>query len=179
MNLPERHGDQRRIGVAIEVPDPYGRELQEARQRFGDPLAEAIPPHITLLGPTVLEPEEVPPAIEHLRRVARVNRPFPVLLRGTGTFRPVSAVVFIQVAAGIAECEQLERQVRSGPLEQDLRFSYHPHVTVAHDVPPAALDQAFEELAHYTAEFQVTEFLLYEHGDDGVWRPHEAFVLGG
>ena len=44
------------IGVAIEVPDPHGPELQRWRADFGDPLADAIPAHVTLLPPTVVPP---------------------------------------------------------------------------------------------------------------------------
>ena len=179
MRLPERTGDQLRIGVAIPVPAPFGPGLQEARARFGDPLAAFIPPHITLLGPTVVEPGDMAGVTEHLERVAAEAEPFVLHLRGTGTFRPVSPVVFVQVAQGIAHCERLERAVRSGPLAQRLRFNYHPHVTVAHEVPDDALDRAFAELGHYEARFPVTGFQVYEHGDDGVWRPVRDFGLGG
>ena len=114
----------------------------------------------------------------HLERVAAGVEPFVLHLRGTGSFRPVSAVVFIGVAQGIAQCERLESAVRSGPLEQRLRFNYHPHVTVAHDVDEAALDLAFDEMAHYEATFTVDAFQVYEHGDDGVWRPVRDYPLG-
>jgi 2'-5' RNA ligase len=90
----------------------------------------------------------------------------------------VSPVVFVQVAEGIAECEQLERAVRSGPLHQELRFNYHPHVTVAHEVADADLDRAFTDLAAYDAVFQVDGFQVFEHGDDGVWRVVRHVPLG-
>ncbi|WP_024285269.1 2'-5' RNA ligase family protein [Cellulomonas sp. KRMCY2] len=170
MRLPERVGDQVRIGIALAVPVPFGPALQRARAGFGDPLAKDIPPHVTLLGPTILEPVELAAVAEHLTAVGRRHAPFTVHLRGTGTFRPVSDVVFVQVVRGIAECEQLERAVRSGPLEQELRFNYHPHVTVAHDVPDAALDRAFAELADFEARFLADSIQVFEHGDDGVWR---------
>lgn len=177
MRLPERAGDQVRIGVALQVPQPYGPQLQRARAGFGDPLAQDIPPHITLLGPTVLEPAELEAVGDHLTAVGKEHAPFRIHLRGTGTFRPVSAVVFVQVVEGIAECELLERAVRSGPLQQDLRFNYHPHVTVAHDVPDEALDRAFDELAGFEARFDVDAIQVFEHGDDGVWRPVRDFPL--
>lgn len=179
MRLPERVGDQVRIGVAIQVPEPFGPQLQHARADFGDPFAHDIPPHVTLLGPTVVEPHELDVVGDHLTAVGRRHRPFTVLLRGTGTFRPVSDVVFVQVVKGIAECEQLERGVRSGPLAQEVRFNYHPHVTVAHDVPAEALDRAFDELATFEAEFLVDSLQVFEHGDDGVWRPVRDFPLLG
>lgn len=179
MRLPQRSGDQVRIGVAIPVPDPFGPVLQAARARFGDPLAASIPPHITLLGPTVVEPTDLEVVSAHLDRVAAGAAPFTLHLRGTGSFRPVSPVVFVQVAEGIAQCERLERAVRSGPLQQDLRFNYHPHVTVAHEVGDGDLDRAFTELAQYEARFRVVAFHVYEHGDDGVWRPAREHPLGG
>jgi 2'-5' RNA ligase len=41
---------------------------------------------------------------EHLRKVALAEQPFELHLRGTGTFRPVSPVVFVQLAQGIGDC---------------------------------------------------------------------------
>ena len=178
MRLPERVGEQVRIGVALQVPAPFGPELQRARAGFNDPLAQDIPPHVTLLGPTVVEPDEMAAVTDHLGAVGRDHPPFTVHLRGTGSFRPVSPVVFIQVVQGIAECEQLERAVRSGPLQQELRFNYHPHVTVAHEVGEPDLDRAFADLASYEAQFRVDGFQVFEHGDDGVWRVAHHVPLG-
>ena len=179
MRLPERSGNQVRIGVAITVPEPYGVVLQGARARFGDPWAEFIPPHITLLGPTVVEHDDIIPVDEHLAAVAEQHAPFVLRLHGTGTFRPVSPVVFVRVAQGGAECERLERSVRSGVLAQELRFSYHPHVTVAHEVADDQLDAAFAGLDDFDASFVVDSFHSYAHGDDGVWRPVRDFSLTG
>jgi 2'-5' RNA ligase len=101
-----------------------------------------------------------------------------VRLRGTGTFRPVSPVVIVGVVEGIAGCEKLAAATRSGPLAVDLGFPYHPHVTVAHDLPDERLDRAFTELADYEAGFEVDEFWLYVHDDRHGWRPTKAFQLG-
>jgi 2'-5' RNA ligase len=162
----------RTIGVAIAIPEPHGGELQSWREHFGDPMARSIPTHVTLLPPTGV-PEEALPDIEaHLRAIAAGATPFDILLRGTGTFRPASPVVFITLAEGISDCERLEHQVRSGPLgHRELEFVYHPHVTVAHDIADEALSHAFDKLAQYEARFSVWGFSLYEHGSDGVWRP--------
>ena len=46
------------------------------------------------------------------------------------------------MARGIAECERIAADVRTGPLARPLTFPYHPHVTVAHDVPTDMLDMA-------------------------------------
>ena len=167
------------IGVAVAIPPPYSDELQEWRAKFGDPFAHAIPPHVTLLPPTPVLESRLDDVCDHLQLAASSHRPFEMTLRGTGSFQPVSPVVFVQVAAGISECEQVERQVRSGLLSRDLAFYYHPHVTVAHDLDEEALDRAFAELADYEASFAVEGFSLYRHGADGVWRVENVFTFDG
>ncbi|GAB3499532.1 2'-5' RNA ligase family protein [Flexivirga sp.] len=165
------------IGVSIPIPQPFADELQKARVQAGDPLAEAVPPHVTLMPPTPVEPDAEGALRDHLAAVADTVTPFRMTLRGTGTFRPISPVVFVAVAEGIASCEQLERAVRSGPVERDLAFPYHPHVTIAHGVPEAALDDAFAELSSYERSFEVAGFDLYEHGADQVWRSVATWPL--
>ena len=145
---------------------------------YGDEQARHIPTHITLLPPTLLERDGVHALIEHLETVSRQHDPFQVILRGTGTFRPVSDVVFIQVAQGVSSCEQLERAVRSGPVERPLDFPYHPHVTVAHNLSEERLDRAFADLAGFSCAFEAKAFQLYAHPGDEVWAPVREFGLG-
>jgi 2'-5' RNA ligase len=166
------------LGVAVAVPEPFGSHLRDCRASFGDPEADRIPPHITLLPPTDVAHGDLAAVVEHLERVAAASRTFTVHLRGAASFRPVSPVVFVQLVAGIAECERLETAVRSGPLARDLAFHYHPHITVAHHLTDDRLDLAAETLEGFDAAFDVTEFLLYEHGADGVWRPQRSFTFG-
>jgi 2'-5' RNA ligase len=179
MRLPPRVGDQRRIGVAISIPEPYGARLQQVRAELGDPLARFIPPHVTLVGPTVVEPERLPEVEQHLADVARSHPPFVLRLSGTGSFRPVSPVVFVKLSRGAESCTAIEEEARTGVLEQSLRFAYHPHVTIAHDLDDASLDQAEREMAEFEATFLVDRFSLFEHGDDGVWRSVRDVLLAG
>lgn len=141
-------------------------------------MARAVPPHITILPPTQVEAELRSELEKHLTWVCEEVAPFEILLRGTGTFRPVSPVVFVQLATGIAQCESLESAVRAGPLERALDFNYHPHVTIAHNLPDDALDHAFTTLGLYEARFTAAAVHLYEHGDDEVWRPVREFAFG-
>ncbi|GAB3113623.1 2'-5' RNA ligase family protein [Janibacter alkaliphilus] len=166
-------------GVAVAIPEPWGEMLQAARERVGDPMARAIPPHVTLLPPTDIPDPALPVFRTHLEHVVARHAPFTMQLRGTGTFRPVSPVVFVQVAQGIPSCEMLEQAVRAGPVHRELEFPYHPHVTVAHALPEPALDEAFAGLATFDAVFEVTQIHLYDHGPDEVWRPQHSFTLTG
>jgi 2'-5' RNA ligase len=164
-------------GVAVTIPEPWGSTLQRARQSFGDPMASAIPPHVTLLPPTPFGDDAMEEFVGHLRAVSRTVAPFRMVLSGTGTFRPVSPVVFVQVSLGISQCEALERALRSGPVDRSLDFPYHPHVTVAHHLDEDALDRAFTELGSFRCDFHVDAIDLYQHEEDGVWRPQQSFPL--
>jgi 2'-5' RNA ligase len=166
------------IGVSIPVPDPFGCALQEFRVSLGDESARHIPTHITLVPPAEVPDRSLDDIEAHLEAAAAAHQPFRVRLRGTGTFRPVSPVVFVGVVEGISGCEMLAAATRSGPLAVEVNFPYHPHVTVAHDLPDDRLDRAFAELADYEAGFEVDEFWLYRHDERDGWRPTKAFRLG-
>ncbi|MFI0965357.1 2'-5' RNA ligase family protein [Streptomyces sp. NPDC021080] len=168
------------IGVSIAVPEPHGSLLQERRAGFGDPAACCIPTHVTLLPPTEVEDSALPAIEAHLVEVAAAGRPFPMRLSGTGTFRPLSPVVYVRVAEGAEACTWLQQQVRdvSGPVARELQFPYHPHVTVAHGIGEEAMDHAFEALSGYEAAWPCTGFALYEQGADGVWRKLREFAFG-
>jgi 2'-5' RNA ligase len=163
------------IGVAIAIPEPWATQLQDYRTSIGDVTAEKIPTHITLVPPT--ETDDLPDVEGFLTAVAVDVESFRIHLRGTGTFRPVSPVVFVTVVEGISQCEQLAARVRKGPLASDPEFPYHPHVTIAHHVADDCLDQAFHELAGFDCSFEVTEFHLYLHDDEVGWQPDHSFAL--
>ena len=168
-----------RIGVAIDIPEPWGGILTRRRAEAGDPQAAYVPAHLTLLGPTEIEPDRLPAIEDHLAAVAAAHPPFSLHLRGTGTFRPLTEVVFVVVAAGISECELLAAAIgKTGDIHRELRFPYHPHVTVAQDVSPEALDAVYEDLAGFSALFQVDGFTLFSHTGEARWQPRRDFRLG-
>jgi 2'-5' RNA ligase len=166
------------IGVSIAVPDPWGSQLQAYRSALGDDRAGGIPTHVTLAPPFGVERDAVPLVERHLAEASAAAGPFRIHLRGTGTFRPVSPVVFVTVAEGISACEQLALSVQRGPLDTNPAFPYHPHVTIAHHLPDAVLDRAFEDLADFECDFVVDRFSLYVHDVVSGWVPTRDFVLG-
>ncbi len=164
------------IGVALAIPEPWATQLQDYRTAAGDATATMIPTHITLVPPTEVE-GDLDHIEDHLVAVAGEMSVFDVHLRGTGTFRPVSPVVFVSVVEGISQCEQLATAVRRGPLDVGLTYPYHPHVTVAHHLDDDRLDLAFHELGDFECAFGVERFHLYVHHADVGWRPTHSFPL--
>lgn len=163
------------IGVTIDVPDPLGSRVARARRDSGDPLAQTVRPHVTLLPPTPVAAEDFVPVLDHLYRVFSRTVPFTVLLRGTATFRPKTPVVYIPLLAGGRTCAKLAAAVRSGPLDVQLAYPYYPHVTVAHNVSDEALDEASRALAETDFEFLVSQVRLDVQRPDGSWSPHTTF----
>jgi 2'-5' RNA ligase len=167
------------IGVSLAVPEPWGSRLQEFRVANGDQQGAAIPTHITLVPPVEVAQDQLPEVELHLGAVAAACPVYEVHLRGSGTFRPVSPVVFVNVVEGISQTEQLATACRSGPLAHDLCFPYHPHVTVAHLADESLLDRAFGDLADFECAFTVDAFHLYVHDPGLGWKATRDFALTG
>lgn len=165
------------IGVAVAIPEPWGQQLQDYRLSLGDDTATRIPTHITLVPPTEITGAQLPAIESHLAEVAARMPAYTVHLRGTGTFRPVSPVVFVSLVEGISQTEQLAFAIRQGPLSTPLAYPYHPHVTIAHHLPDEALDRAFIELTDFECTFQAREFHLYLHDEETGWAPNVDFPL--
>lgn len=164
------------VGITIPIPEPLASSLESWRASFGDPMAAVVPPHITLI--TTTPASDWDATVEHVRDVAREQKPFLVRLRSTGSFRPVSPVVFLKLVDGFEECVDLHSKLQAGPLERELEFPFHPHVTVAHDVSEAGMDAAVEELDAFEASFEVRSMGLYEHVPSGLWKLREELQFG-
>jgi 2'-5' RNA ligase len=176
---PADEGAKAVIGVVVAIPEPWAQLLVDWRTKVGDPQARLVPPHVTLLPPTEVAAAERDAVTAHLTQVAGAHPAFPMHLSGTGTFSPVSDVVFVAVARGIGDCELLATDVRQGPLDRPLAYPYHPHVTVAHDVAPDMLELAYSGLADLSAEFEVGHFTEFEQTPTGAWAIAREYPLTG
>ena len=84
-------------------------------------------------------------------------------LSGTGTFSPGVGGRVRRGGAGAsatASCSPPTSVAARWPAP--LSFPYHPHVTVAHDVPADMLELAYSGLADLSAEFRVDSFTEFE-----------------
>lgn len=165
------------IGVSLGLPEPWASRLQEYRAGIGDDTAHRIPTHITLVAPIHVSLEELPGVHRHLISVARTATAFPIALRGTGTFRPVSPVVFVALQQGVEDCTRLAEALRQGPLEVPPAFPFHPHVTVAHHLPEDVMDRAQHDLAEFACDFTCDGFSLYVHDPNRGWEAVRSYPM--
>ncbi len=163
----------------LVVPDPIGSQVAAVRAAVGDELGAAIPTHITLLPPTIIDARQHMTFDEHLRGVAHTRGPVLIGLAGSDTFRPVSDVVFLAVGRGAQDCADLNAQVCSGPVSTPSPFAFHPHITLAHDLSEQILDRLAATYHDVDESFTVGEMCLYELTPDAEWRVGERYPFTG
>lgn len=163
------------LGVVIEIPSPLRERLRDWRLRYGGVEAAIVDPHITLVSGSTRAWDQ---AAAHVRNLARRFEAFTIRLHGTGTFRPITNVVYLNVTDGAETCTQLHDALLAGPLGHDLSFGYHPHLTIAHDVAESLLDAAQEDLSEESLEFDVTSIGLFGIEETGRWSLREELDLG-
>lgn len=167
------------VGVVLVIPDPVGARVTGIRTALGDPRAEGMPAHITLLPPTEVDRERLEGLREHLEQVAAHHAAVRIGLAGTQTFRPVSEVVYLALDEGTQACTELGRAVCRGPVPTPSPFPFHPHVTLAHDLQPATLDAVQDEYAEFAADFCVSEMCLYRREGTAGWQLDSRHRLSG
>ena len=168
------------LGIVVPIPEPWAQLLVDWRSKVGDPQANLVPPHVTLLPPTEVAVADRAAISAHLAEVARCHPPFEMHLSGTGTFSPVSEVVFIAVAKGIGNCELLATDVRRGPLARAAVLPVPP----ARDrgprrARPTCWSCAYSGLADLSAAFPVDSFTEFEQTPTGAWAVAREYRLTG
>lgn len=164
------------LGVIISLPAELAAEISAKRVSYAGPEAAVVPPHITLVSGKASDSWDE--AASYVREVAAAGEPFTLSLRGTGTFEPLSPVVYLNVESGAKECARLHEALLQGPVEHLLEFDFHPHLTIAHDLDSGAMESAKREMADFAAEFEVTSIGLFDFIAGG-WALREELKLGG
>ena len=86
-----------------------------------------------------------------------------------------------QLQDGGPQCDVLQQMLRrqGGPLATALRFPFHPHITLAHEVSDDSLDAAARAGADIDARFVVERISLHRLAEDGSWQTLIAPALAG
>ena len=128
------------FALVIYIADPLGRFLDDLRRE----LAPAYNPHAHV---SVLPPRPLPldwrDASERARLLTEGWTPFDVELTEIGIF-PITNVVYVEVGKGAAELESMHQAMNAGPLGFKEPFPYHPHVTLAQEIPATQVTEAHE-----------------------------------
>jgi 2'-5' RNA ligase len=121
------------FALVIYIPDPLGRFLDDLRRE----LVPGCNPHahVSVLPPRPLAVDwQV--AGEQVRVCAGNWTPFEIGLEGIRIF-PVTNVIYVELGRGAEEMFRIHAAMNSQALEFDEPFAYHPHITLAQEIPPA------------------------------------------
>src|SRR5580704_15314205 len=119
------------FALVIYIPGPLGQFLDDFRRK----LVPGCNPHahVSLLPPRPLAVDwQV--ASEQVRTVLNGWTPFEIELTGIEIF-PVTNVIYLQVGSGADELRQVHQAMNAGSLEFQEPFPYHPHITLAQELP--------------------------------------------
>lgn len=166
-----------RLGVVVPLPEPLGIHVQAWRRALGDPAAERVGPHLTLVPPQTVVERDLGRAVALVERAAEAAVPFVVELAGAATFLPGSPVAYLKVREGGPALEALEAALRESPLDRRTH-PFHPHVTLVQDLPPDRIEGAAAELAGFRATFPARELAVLREEGDRTWRPLATVPVG-
>jgi 2'-5' RNA ligase len=136
--------------LVIYIPDPLGQFLDDLRR-------ELIPgcnphAHVSVLPPRSLAVDwEL--AGESVRSCAGEWAPFEIKLGGIQRF-PVTNVIYIELASGADELHDMHECMNHGALQSAEPFEYHPHITLAQEIPLDCLEEVDQLARRRWAEFK-------------------------
>jgi 2'-5' RNA ligase len=168
------------FALVIYIPDPLGRFLDDLRRD----LVPGCNPHahISVLPPRPLAVDwQV--AGEQVRECAGNWTPFDIVLERICMF-PVTNVIYLELGQGAQEMFRIHAAMNSQALLFDEPFVYHPHITLAQEIPPghvAAVNRRARELWDgYTGprSFRAERTAFVQNTLGNCWIDLAEFSLG-
>jgi 2'-5' RNA ligase len=169
------------FALVTYIPGPLGQFLDDMRRK----LVPGCNPHahVSLLPPRPLA-VDWPVASEQVSRVLNTWNPFEIELAGIDVF-PVTDVIYLEVGHGAAELRQVHRSMNTGLLEFQEPFAYHPHITLAQELPrdkvTATCEMARRLWDEYTGprRFRVDHAAFVQNSLGNYWIDLASYSLGG
>lgn len=170
------------LSVVAVPPAAVADELVGIRRLLGTPSLVRQPPHITIVPPVNVRPDDTPAVTALVRSAADASGPLPLRLGPIAAFPPTpdgSCALHLAVSGpGAPELDALRRAVAQGPL---LRRAAHPfvaHLTLHESLPAAQVPAARELLTGAGWDVIVDQLVVVRRGERG-WEPWCSAPLGG
>jgi 2'-5' RNA ligase len=168
------------FALVIYIPEPLGLFLDDLRRE----LAPASNPHahVSVLPPRPLAVGWQAASVQ-ARALTEAWAPFEIQLTGLQVF-PVTNVIYLEIGAGGAELRRMNAAMNTGDLEFEEPFPYHPHVTLAQEIPQPEV-RAIHELARRRWEeyrgscvFRAERTVFVQNTLDNCWLDLAEYSLG-
>jgi len=168
------------FALVIYIPGPLGEFLDGLRR-------ELVPhynphAHVSVLPPRSLA-VDWREASEQARVLAEGQAPFDVELNGIQLF-PVTDVIYLDLGSGAPHLHALHSALNTGALSFEEPFLYHPHVTLAQEIPhedvAAVRELAVRRWSEYTGprRFRAERAVFVQNTLDSRWIDLAEYALG-
>jgi 2'-5' RNA ligase len=104
---------------------------------------------------------EVKQAIEELTEESRLFPPIEIELGDVQVF-PVSNVIYVELAKGQRDIHILHDLLERGILKHKCVFDFHPHITIAQNLPADLVDEAFRIARAQWAAYEESRTFVVE-----------------
>jgi len=168
------------FALVIYVPEPLGSFLDDLRRELvphSNPHA-----HVSVLPPRPLA-AEWQAASRQARSLTEGWAPFEIELTGLQIF-PVTNVIYLEIGAGAADLRRMHAAMNTGTLEFQEPFPYHPHITLAQEIPQSEV-RAIHELARRRwkefrggSVFRAERTVFVRNTPDNCWIDLAEYSLG-
>jgi 2'-5' RNA ligase superfamily len=168
------------FAVVIYVPDPLGRFLDELRMELVSGCRTRA--HVSVLPPRPLA-VDWRIAREQSHVLAESWTPFEIEASSIEVFASTS-VVYLQIGAGADDLHRMHDAMNIGSLAFQEPFPYHPHITLAQDIPhdsvPAVRDLAARRWEAFRAgrRFRAERLVFVRNTVAACWKDLAEFSLG-
>jgi 2'-5' RNA ligase len=168
------------FALVVYIPDPLGAFLDHLRRE----LVPLYNPHAHV---SVLPPRTISGDWQEASRQARTLteswEPFEVELTAVDIF-PFTEVIYIEVGGGACELRQMHTAMNRDALLFDEPYPYHPHITLAQEVPHEAVPELFDLAKRRWSEFSAPRTFRVERASfvqntpPGCWIDLAEYSLG-
>jgi hypothetical protein len=138
------------FALVTYIPNPLGEFLDNLRK-------ELVPEcgfrsHVSILPPRPLIKTEQA-AYDQIEMECRRTPRFRIEAGNIRVF-PVTNVIYIEVATGEEELRQMHDSLNSNALHYAEPYFYHPHITLAQQLPPDRIVEAHELASRRWCEYE-------------------------
>jgi 2'-5' RNA ligase len=168
------------FALVIYIPGPLGRFLDDLRR-------ELVPhynphAHVSVLPPRPLA-VDWRAASDEARALVEGSESFEIELTALQIF-PSTDVIYLEVGAGASDLRNMHGAMNAGSLAFQEPFAYHPHITLAQDVPhegvPAAHELARRRWTEYrgSRSFRAERAVFVQNTMTDCWVDLAGYSLG-
>lgn len=167
-----------KYGVVI-FPSKSLQDVANSYRKRYDSHYALVPPHMTLKSPFEATEDEIKAFAEKLRSIATNHDPLSLKTTKVSSFQPVNNVIYIKVTP-TPELNGLYNEINQYFSEQNLEFSFVPHITIGQELSNDEQFDVYGSLRMLKIEHEETvdRFHLLYQLENGSWTVYETFRLG-